>query len=73
MYSTTANHPTESMADMAIKATPPAGVSIANLAGYQINEILMWATLIYTILMIGHKLMTIWKELKESRCACKAN
>lgn len=63
---------TESMADMALKATPPASVSIANLAGYQINEILMWATLIYTILMIGHKLMTIWRELKEKRCLCKS-
>ncbi len=64
-------HTTESMADMALKASPPASVSVATLAGYQINEILMWATLIYTILMIGHKLVTIWKEIQANSCNCK--
>lgn len=64
------HHPTaESVADMAIKASPPASVSIATLAGYQVSEILMWATLIYTLLMIGHKLMAIWRDLRRApRC-----
>ena len=64
------HHPNaESVADMAIKASPPASVSIATLAGYQVSEILMWATLIYTLLMIGHKLMAIWRDLRRApRC-----
>ena len=68
----TAHHSTaESVADMAIKASPPASVSIATLAGYQVSEILMWVTLIYTVLMIGHKLMTIWIEFQSRRCKCQ--
>ena len=57
--------------DIAIKASPPASVSIATLAGYQVSELLMWATLAYTVLMIGHKLMTIYKEFKTRNCTCR--
>lgn len=53
---------------MAVKASPPASVSIATLAGYQVSEILMWATLIYTLLMIGHKLLVIWRDIRASAC-----
>lgn len=60
----------ETAVDMAIKASPPAGVSIATLAGIQVSEILMWATLIYTLLMIGHKLLSIWREFRVTdRCS----
>lgn len=60
----------ETAVDMAIKASPPASVSLATLAGYQVSEILMWATLIYTLLMIGHKLVSIWREFQTAtRCA----
>lgn len=67
------NHHTtaETAADMAIKASPPASVSIATLAGYQVSEILMWATLLYTLLMIGHKLLAIWREV-QSKPKCTA-
>ena len=59
----------ESVADMAIKASPPASVSIATLAGIQVSEILMWATLVYTLLMIGHKLLAIYRDLRrDPRC-----
>lgn len=61
----------ESAVDIVIKASPPASVSIATLAGYQVSEILMWATLIYTVLMIGHKLMTIWLEFQDRKCKCQ--
>lgn len=65
----TPHHTTaESAVDMAIKASPPASVSIATIAGIQVSEILLWATLVYTVLMIGHKLMTIWNEFKSRRC-----
>lgn len=47
------------------KAAPPASVSLATLAGYPVSELVLWATLIYTALMIGHKLIAIYKELKS--------
>lgn len=48
------------------KATPPVSVSIASIAGIQVSEILVWATLIYTVLMIGHKLYSIYKDVTEN-------
>jgi len=39
-------------------------VSLATLAGVQVSELVLWATLIYTVLMIGHKLIAIYKELR---------
>ena len=56
-------HLTESGAAIAAKAAPPATVSLATLAGYQVSELLLWATLIYTVLMIGHKLYQIYKDV----------
>lgn len=53
----------ESGVALVAKAAPPATVSLATLAGYQVSELLLWATLIYTVLMIGHKLYTIYKDI----------
>ena len=50
---------------MATKAAAPVTVSLATVAGYQVSEILLWATLIYTVLMIGHKLYSIYKDIKN--------
>lgn len=61
--STTTQQATESVAAMATKAAPPVGVSIATLGGVQVSEILLWATLIYTVIMIGHKVYAIYKEV----------
>ena len=47
------------------KAAPPASVSLATLAGVQVSELVLWATLIYTVLMIGHKLMAIYRDLRS--------
>lgn len=58
-------HAAESGAAIAAKAAPPATVSLATMAGYQVSEILLWATLIYTILMIAHKLWVIWKDIRD--------
>ena len=55
----------ESGAALVAKAAPPATVSLATLAGYQVSELLLWATLIYTVLMIGHKLYTIYKDITK--------
>lgn len=56
---------TESGAIVAAKMAPPATVSLATLAGYQVSEILVWATLIYTVLLIGQKLYQIYRDLKR--------
>ena len=57
-------HTAETGAAIASKAAPPVTVSIATLAGIQVSEILLWATLVYTVLMIGHKLWQIYKEIR---------
>lgn len=55
----------ETGATLIAKAAPPASVSLATLAGFQVSELVLWATLIYTVLMIGHKLIAIYKELRS--------
>lgn len=45
------------------KAAPPVTVSLATVAGYQVSELVLWATLIYTVLMIGHKLYAIYQDV----------
>jgi hypothetical protein len=57
-------HSTETVAAVVTKVAPPATISLATVAGYQVSELVLWATLIYTILMIGHKCYQIVKEVK---------
>lgn len=61
----TSEHTTEGAAAIVAKVAPPVGVSLATVAGFQVSEILIWATLIYTVLMICHKLYQIYKEVKH--------
>lgn len=61
----TAHSSAETGVTLIAKAAPPASVSLATLAGFQVSELVLWATLIYTILMIGHKLIAIYKELRS--------
>ena len=61
----TSEHTTEGAAALIAKAAPPVTVSLATVAGIQVSEILIWATLIYTVLMICHKLYQIYKEVKH--------
>ena len=63
----TTQHATESGIVLVAKAAPPVSVSIASVAGYQISEVLLWATLIYTILMIGHKIYAIYKDVRGDK------
>lgn len=59
----------ESAGAMFAKTAPPAGVSIATIAGAQVSDLVLWATLIYTVLMICHKLIALWRELRnDPRC-----
>lgn len=62
--SSTLQHTSETGAGLVAKAAPPVSVSLATVAGIQVSEILLWATLVYTILMIGHKLYSIYKDVK---------
>lgn len=49
---------------MVAKVMPPAGVSIATIAGIHVSELVLWATLIYTLLMIAQKALSLWRELR---------
>ena len=56
---------TETGVALATKAAPPVTVSLATVAGYQVSELVLWATLIYTTLLIGHKVYQIYKDITE--------
>ena len=47
------------------KVAPPASVSIATVMGVQVIELVLWATLVYTVILIGHKLWSIYKDVKK--------
>ena len=64
---TTTAHTIDTGATVIAKATPPITVSIATLAGYNVSELLLWATLIYTVLMIGHKMYAIATDVIDRR------
>lgn len=53
----------ESGIAMAAKSAPPISVSLATIAGVQVSELVLWGTLIYTVLMIGHKLLMIYRDV----------
>jgi len=55
----------ETVGAIAAKVTPPITVSLATVYGYQVSDLVIWATLIYTLLMIGLKLYQIYKEVKK--------
>jgi len=58
---------TETAVAAATKAVPPVSVSLATLMGYQVSEIVLWGTLIYTALLIGQKVWHIYKEIRDSK------
>jgi hypothetical protein len=59
------DHQTETVTAVATKVAPPVTVSLATVAGYQVSELVLWATLIYTVLMIGHKVYQIYKDVRS--------
>lgn len=70
---TLVEHTTETGASMIAKAAAPVTVSLASIYGYQVSEILLWCTLIYTILMIGHKLFSIYKDIRGTICSTEVS
>jgi hypothetical protein len=61
----TTEHTTEGAAAIVAKVAPPITVSLATVYGYQVSEVVLWATLVYTVLMICHKCYQIYKEVKH--------
>lgn len=66
----TTHQAAESVGVMAAKAAPPATVSIATLLGIPVSDLVLWATLFYTVLMIVHKAMAIWKDMQPCHLDC---
>lgn len=57
------HHATESATAITAKLAPPASVSLATVMGYQVSELILWGTLIYTVLMIAHKAYVLCKDV----------
>jgi hypothetical protein len=53
----------ETIATAAAKLSPPVTVSLANIGGYQVSEVVMVVTLIYTIALLMHKLWQIFTDV----------
>jgi hypothetical protein len=49
----------------AAKAAPPFTISAATIAGVPVADIVLWATLIYTLMLITQKLYQFWKLFKK--------
>jgi hypothetical protein len=58
-------HDQETAAAVTAKAALPVGVSLATFMGYQVSDILMWLTLIYTLLLIIHKVYLMYKDFRK--------
>jgi hypothetical protein len=55
----------ETAAAVATKAALPVGVSLATIFGMQVSDLLMWMTLIYTVLLIVHKVWLMFKDFRK--------
>jgi hypothetical protein len=55
----------ETTAAVAAKSAVPVGVSLATFMGYQVSDLLVWLTLIYTFLLIIHKLYLMYKDFRK--------
>lgn len=51
--------------DQAAKLAPPAGVSLATIYGYPVSDLVLWATLIYTVLLIAHKIYILFSDVED--------
>jgi hypothetical protein len=60
---TTSTHVAESGIAIVAKAAPPVSVSLATIAGMPVSELVLWGTLVYTVLLISHKLMMIYRDV----------
>jgi hypothetical protein len=57
----------DTVAVAATKAVPPVTVSLATIMGMQVSELVLWATLIYTVLLIAKTAYQFYQAIKASR------
>jgi hypothetical protein len=55
----------ESTLAIAAKLAPPASVTAASIAGLPVSDLVLWITLIYTLLMIAHKLFAMYRDARD--------
>ena len=55
----------ETTAAVVAKTALPVGVSIATIFGYAVSDVLVWCTLIYTVLMIVHKVYLMYRDFRK--------
>jgi hypothetical protein len=55
----------ETTAAVAAKSAIPVGVSLATFMGYPVSDLLVWLTLIYTFLLIVHKLYLMYCDFRK--------
>jgi hypothetical protein len=55
----------DTAATIIAKTAPPASVSVAHLLGMPVSELVLWATLFYTLLMIAHKAYQFYRDIKR--------
>jgi len=58
-------HEQETPAADTAKAALPVGVSLATFMGYPVSDLLVWLTLIYTLLLIIHKIYLMYKDFRK--------
>ena len=49
------------IASEAVKAAPPITVAGATVAGVAVNDLILWATLLYLVLQIGFLIYRWWR------------
>lgn len=50
-----------------LKFSPPVGALSAEAMGANLQTWILWATLLYTILLIMHKIFQLWKDVYRFR------
>jgi hypothetical protein len=53
----------DTLAAVVAKAAPPVTVSLATILGVQVSELVLWATLIYTVLLIVRTGYRLYRDI----------
>ena len=59
----------DTAATVVAKSVPPVTVSIATLYGVQVSDLVLWATLIYTVLLIAKTAYRFYCDLTQKEDA----
>jgi len=59
----------DTAATVVAKSVPPVTVSIATLYGVQVSDLVLWATLIYTVLLIAKTAYRFYRDLTQKEDA----